>query len=277
MTNQGKIVWRLVLDPARPKSYFHPLATIDGRILTACEPADHPWHRGLWWSWKFINGVNYWEEDTKTGKSAGLTALKRAESEPGPDFSARVRATFEYHPPGQDILLTESRELDIHPPTADGSYSIDWRSTFTAAGMAVKLDRTLPPHDGGPRHGGYAGLSLRLARGLDGYRFVTTEGPTTPVASHGKPAPWMGAGDETSGIAIFDHPSNPRHAPPWYLHSDTTMLFFSPSPVFNTTIDLAPRQSISFRYRIIVNSSKLVPEKLRDDWREFAHPEPNKP
>jgi hypothetical protein len=50
-----KTVWRLVANPKEPKSYFHPLASVDGEELTAFQPADHPWHHGLWWSWKLIN------------------------------------------------------------------------------------------------------------------------------------------------------------------------------------------------------------------------------
>lgn len=146
LTNNGKVVWRLVHDPEQPKSYFHPLATIDGKVLTAFEPDDHRWHRGLWWSWKYINGLNYWEEDPQTGKSQGLTPVTRAEVLPSPDSSARVRLALDYQPPGQTTLLKEKRELHVHAPDAEGTYVIDWTSTFTAADAPVKLDRTLPPH-----------------------------------------------------------------------------------------------------------------------------------
>ena len=30
LRNGTNTVWRLVFDPAQPKSYFHPLATLDG-------------------------------------------------------------------------------------------------------------------------------------------------------------------------------------------------------------------------------------------------------
>jgi hypothetical protein len=276
LTNHGKVVWRFVHDPDKPKSCFHPLATIEGKVLTAFEPDDHRWHRGLWWSWKYINGVNYWEEDPKTGKSDGLTRITRAEVLPSPDFSARVRLELDYQTPGHGTLLAEKRELHIHAPDAEGTYAIDWSSAFTAADTLVKLDRTLPPHLGGPGYGGYAGLSLRLAKGLDGYQFRTPEGETTPAATHGKTARWVEAGDGQSGIAILDHPANPRHAPPWYLHSSKTMLFFSPSPVFNEPLEIAPRKSISFRYRIIVRSGKPAPGRIDAEWRKFSAIQPDK-
>jgi hypothetical protein len=276
LTNHGKVVWQFVHDPEKPKSYFHPLATIDGRVMTAFEPDDHRWHRGLWWSWKYINGVNYWEENPGTGKSDGLTVVTKADVMPAEDFSAKAQLDLSYQLPGQPVLLTEKRNLHIDAPDAEGTYAIDWSSTFTAADTLVKLDRTLPPHLGGPGYGGYAGLSLRLAKGLEGFQFRTPDGETTPAATHGKPARWVEAGDGQSGIAILDHPANPRHAPPWYLHSSKAMLFFSPSPLFNEPLEIAPGKSLSFRYRIIVRSGKPAPERLEGEWKNFSRIQPDK-
>ena len=277
LSNHGKTVWRLVFDPQQPKSYFHPLASIDGQVMTAFEPADHRWHRGLWWSWKFINGVNYWEEDPKTGASDGLTRLIRSEVVAADDFSARVELDFQYHPPGQKPLLTEKRHLAISRPDADGAYLIDWKSKFTAADQPVKLDRTIPEHLGGVSYGGYAGLSLRMAKELEGFSFQTSDGETTAAASHGKPARWVDLSGPAAGITILDHPGNPRHAPPWYLHSSKSMLFFSPAPLFNEPLELAPGESITLSYQIIIHSQPLAPRRIEDKWRAFTQPRPANP
>ncbi|MDP7497002.1 MAG: PmoA family protein, partial [Roseibacillus sp.] len=58
LVNQDKIVWRLVYDPKKNKSCFHPLSLVDGTVLTELRPADHVWHYAGWFSWKFINGLN---------------------------------------------------------------------------------------------------------------------------------------------------------------------------------------------------------------------------
>lgn len=277
LLNHDKTVWRLVYDPKQPKSYFHPLATIDGRVLTAFEPDDHRWHRGLWWSWKFINGVNYWEENPKTGASDGLTTLIRTNVVPSDDFSARVEMEFHYHLPEQKPVLTEKRHLAISKPDAAGTYLIDWQSSFTATDQTVKLDRTAPEHLGGVSWGGYAGLSLRMAKGLEGFSFRTNDAETTAAASHAKPARWVDLSDPTAGIAILDHPGNPRHAPPWYLHSSKTMLFFAPAPLFNEAIEIAAGKSITFHHQIIVHSRPMTPERIEDQWRAFAQLQPAKP
>ena len=73
------VIWQIVADPAQGKPYFHPLATPGGTLLTDLRPTDHPWHRGLWFSWKFINGLNYWEENRQTHSSEGATELVEEE------------------------------------------------------------------------------------------------------------------------------------------------------------------------------------------------------
>ena len=80
--NGPKILWRLNHDRQQGKPFFHPLCLADGTELTALRPADHVWHRALWFSWKFINGLNYWEEDPKTGQSEGQTEILGLEVSP---------------------------------------------------------------------------------------------------------------------------------------------------------------------------------------------------
>lgn len=137
LRKDGRVVWKLVANPKEPKSYFHPIATTNGDVLTAFEPADHPWHRGLWWSWKFINGLNYWEEDPKSKASEGVTELTASAFKPAEDFSARAELSFSYHSPGEPAVMTEQRKLTITKPDADGRYRIDWISEFTAGDAPV--------------------------------------------------------------------------------------------------------------------------------------------
>ncbi len=74
---QGEqVVWKFSHDPEAPKSYFHPVALPDGPVLTWNQPPDHRWHHGLWFSWKFLNGVNFWEPNRSTGKPDGQTRIE---------------------------------------------------------------------------------------------------------------------------------------------------------------------------------------------------------
>ncbi len=273
LCNGDKTVWRLVFDAKQPKSYFHPLATVDGEILTAFEPADHPWHRGLWWSWKFINGLNYWEEDPTTHASEGFTDLTGATVEPSDDFTAHAKLCFSYHPPGQAAIMTELRQLSIGRPNTAGQYAIDWTSEFTAGDAPVKLDRTLPLHQsGGVSYGGYAGLSLRLPPGIKGWSFRTSEGANSAATGNGKSARWADLSGSTAGITVFDHPGNLRHPTPWYLFEGPPLFYFSPAVLFNDPLVLAPQQKLILSYRVVIHSQAVTAEHLTSAWREFAAP-----
>lgn len=264
LRNGERTVWRLVFDAKDPKSYFHPLATLRGDVLTAFEPTDHPWHRGLWWSWKFINGLNYWEEDATTRTSAGITELTRATVETGDDFAARAELSLSYHPPDQVAVMTELRRLAVSRPDARGTYRIDWTSEFTVGDAPVRLERTVPAHLGGVSYGGYAGLSLRLRPGMEGFNFLTSKGEAD---GHGRPAQWVDLSGPSGGIAILDHLANTRHPSPWYLSQKPEMLYFGPALLFDEPLALAPRQKITLSYRIVIHSKPLTPEQFDEERR----------
>ena len=261
--NGTNTVWRLVFDPAQPKSYFHPLATLDGGVLTAYRPADHVWHRGLWWSWKFINGLNYWEEDKTSGRSQGVNELVSASVTTNADFSASAELAFSNHPPEKPALLTEVRRLRVSAPDSKGCYRIDWDAEFTAGAEPVKLDRTPPPAEGGPAWGGYAGLSMRFPPGFKEGAFLTSGGEVAASAS-GKPAQWVDFSGAAGGVAIFDAPGNLRHPQPFYLSQQ--LPFFQPALLFDKPLELAPGQKVSLRYRVLIHPAGVGREVLQAEW-----------
>src|SRR5215469_14178152 len=154
----GRTLWQLNFKRDQGKPYFHPLCLLDGTVLTAARSPDHPWHRGLWWSWKLINGLNYWEEDKKTGLSDGRTELVSVQVATNTD-NVHIEMALSYHPPEQPPVLTEKRLVLVTTPDAKGNYYIDWDSTFTAGSQQLKFDRTVPTN----WSGGYAGLGLRFS------------------------------------------------------------------------------------------------------------------
>ena len=46
----------------RKRPNVHPMRTPSGITLTRDAPEDHPWHHGLWFTIKFVNDENFWEE-----------------------------------------------------------------------------------------------------------------------------------------------------------------------------------------------------------------------
>jgi type 1 glutamine amidotransferase len=271
------VVWRFLYDPFLDTPYFHPLATVDGRVLSWDRPPDHPWHHGLWFSWKFINKVNYWETDAATGRPAGRTSWQPPRIEAREDRSARIDLDLSYRPAGEQApVLTERRTVEVSPPDRDGAYAIDWTCVFTAA-RSVVLDRTpLPGEPEGQTWGGYAGLSVRLASDLAERRPVSTDGPVTAFADdryRGRHTAMDYAalvGGRPAGIAVCDHPDNPRTPTPWYVIRSAEMSFFTPAILCYEPMTLEAGRTLALRYRVIVHSGRLDAERLRREYEKFA-------
>ena len=276
LLNHEQVVWQLNFNKKEGKPYFHPVCLTDGTELTWHQPPDHPWHRALWFSWKYINALNYWEEDRKTHLSQGRTELVDIKVGPHDDFSARIVMALSYHPPDKPAVLTEKRVISLSAPDDQGRYRIDWHSIFTAGAEAVLLDRTpIPGEKGGQSWGGYAGLSVRVAKGISDWQVIDSEGRKN-MQAHGKGARWMDFSGQTAtgsaaGIAVFDHPSNLRHSSPWYVAMNANVPFgyFSPALLFNKSYTLPSRESLAMRYRVLIHPGRADKDLLESEWRQF--------
>lgn len=130
------VLWCFSFDPQKGKPFFHPLSAGGHTALTNFKPEDHPWHYGLWFSWKYINHVNYWEEDRATGKAEGATRWTTPDIKTTPDGSATIQFKVTYTNPSNWVDMTEVRVLRVSAPTTDGGFEIDWRAEFQAGKAA---------------------------------------------------------------------------------------------------------------------------------------------
>ena len=275
LTQGETILWQHTYNKAEGKPYFHPVTVAGSDSLTDLRPADHIWHRALWFSWKLINGLNYWEEDKKTGKAQGETEIVTVKATPNDDHSARFELALAYHPPGQPPVLTERRIVEVTPPSADGAWSMDWVSTFTAGGADVVLDRTPVTGEAkGVPHGGYAGLSLRINPALKGWKYAGSEGAAPMQQGRGSTkARWMSFGGalpdgKAAAMIVMDHPSSFRHPTSWYLIQG--MPYFSPAVLFSSPYTLPAGKSFTLRYRLLFQPSAVDPAVVEKQWKQFA-------
>ncbi|MHB0954894.1 MAG: DUF6807 family protein [Pirellulaceae bacterium] len=278
LLNLSRVVWALHYGPHVAKPYFDPLGMLDGVSLVWDNPPDHPWHHGLWFAWKGINGVNYWEEEANTGRSEGRTEVVSAQVTANEDFSARIELKIAYHKPGEPVALHELRVLRISVPDARGNYRVDWHGTFQAGDDDLLLQ-------GGTAGGGYAGLSVRIAGDTRDWRLIDSEGredvpgPDALAKNlHGQHARWMdlsllhvGSG-QAAGLAILEHPSSLRHPTRWHcvLEDKIPFGYFSPSPLWSEPYTLKAGQTFKVVYRVVVHPQRLNRDELEKHWKEFA-------
>lgn len=272
----GRTLWALHYGPQCDKPHFHPLALASGAVLTADAPADHRWHHGLWWSWKLLNDVNFWEHERGTGQSAGRTHSELLRAATQPDGAAQVQLRVEYGPIAGPAWLSEQRELRISALQPDGSYHIDWDSRFRAL-TECQFDRTPPPGEpNGVAHGGYAGLSLRLAQWQQ--RGSVTEHGTVAwnEAARARPVAHAmamngGVGAQPASLAILSHPDNPRSPAHWYAVRTANMTFFTPAILMPAKLRLAVGEELRLRYRVLVQPRLTTANDLQAALTPLAH------
>jgi hypothetical protein len=275
-TYRGQLLWTYRHDPTEAKPCFHPLSSTDGTLFTDFRPEDHPWHRGLWFSWKYINGVNYWEENRKTGKAAGETRIVGFDSRITETDTIHFELDIEYGPAdNNEVILTEQRHIVVSPPQEDGAYTIDWSATYKAVGSDVELDRTPPPGaPNGKAWGGYAGWSVRMNKDVHAGVFLNSEGEE---GADRHPARWqLFKAPDQGCLLLMDHPQNLNYPVKWYIAPK--MPYFSPALIHDHPHRLQKGQTLSLRYRLVVAPGKMTlarAEKWWESWTGNPTPDAN--
>ena len=261
MSRNGKTLWNLELDTPEGRPFFHPLALPGGRTLTDVRPKDHIWHLGYWFSWKFINGVNYWEpadEKRQGTEPAGRTrVVKKAVRTEGLDCVVNLK--LDYGPRSeQKPVLAEDRTITIDPPDPNGGYTITVRHTFTAL-ADVTLDRT-PPHGDiakGTWGGGYAGPTLRLdpvlAKTLQVRGYA---GGDTPASVTAKETTFIDLSDPATGEGFTFTQLRAPASGKFYLWPDTRMI--NASPVYDSPVTLKRGETLELAYKLAVHADRRV-------------------
>jgi len=254
-------------EPALPKACFHPLTTRAGHRLTGFEMSDHVWHRGLWFTIKFINGTNFWEENAPFGvqQSSGQPLCQAVSAD-----QIRIAHSVIWTSQATGDVLRENRILSYRSHT-EGYSSIDWMTELHANTDSV-LDRT--PYT---TWGGYGGLSFRGARELHDAGFLLPNGETSASLA-GQPHDWVmmhaavdgGTGMRVS-LGMIDHPDNPRSPSPWYCKSGNGFNYMNAAFLFHEPMSLKREQTMRFRYRVVYRDGVWTAKEfgaLAKDFRE---------
>ena len=267
-TADGKPLARYSWSAEKNHPYFSAVRPLQhAGVLTNTAPWDHRWHHGLWWSWKHINGVLYWEdhEDYGGGGDGLGRSLVVEHSVDETDGGLTIRETLTWSPvaTGRPVL-EERRSVRLHTDL-DGieAWALDWDSEWTALERA---DLTVTPY---PEHwwGGYAGLNYRAARSMAAGETILASGDRTGrEAIHSHEGEWGallgkvdGAGtDEPNapafgGVALLIHPGNPLTPTPLYVFSaEDEFGFLASAPLMHQTLQLAEGETLHLRHRAVV-------------------------
>jgi len=272
------VIVRFLVDPTPRDPHFDILATADGRNTVWVAPPDHVWHYGLWFSWKYLNGVNFWETNPKTGKQPGLNRIEDATIDSQPDTESAVihYRQLSFPDPDGPAVLEDTVEIEIRRPSGTRGTQVTWRVTTTAL-ADVNLDRTpIAGEPNGRDWGGYAGFSWRGAKDFTDVRFTDRQ-HRTDMDIHGQTSRWVNVvgslHEKPAGILIIDHPENPRHPSTWYItHQPKHPFWFAnPALLLPKSITLGMGKSLRHSYRAILHDGNWNDSRIHLEVENFSN------
>jgi hypothetical protein len=286
------------------KPVLNPLRTAAGTIVTRGYPleprpgerVDHPHHVGMWFNYGDVNGLDFWNNSdaikpAERNKYGSIRHVKITRATSGMDRGV-LEVETEWLKPDGKALLRETTMFIFR--RGQNLRAIDRITTLTALDEQVAF-----------RDNKEGVIGIRVARQLEQPAdkpevFTDSSGKATAVpkldntgvtgnyrSSEGKTgdAVWGTRGrwtmltgkigQENITLAILDHPQNPGY--PTYWHARGYGLFAANplgQEVFSNgkeklNFTLKPKQSVTFKYRVLILSSEATPTQLDAQYGRF--------
>jgi hypothetical protein len=233
------------------------------------EEHDHIHHKSFWWGHGDMNGVDFWAEEKKAGKVEHVEFTSVESGKVGV-----IRSRNKYVDQQGKVICTDDRTIRIYPETSARMF--DFEITVHASNGDLKFGDTKE-----------GTMAMRLAetmrlKGKVGKGHIVNSEGVRDDQTWGKRASWVdyyGPVDgKTVGVAIFDHPSNPRH-PTWWHVRDYGLFAANPfglhdfekKPVGAGDMTVASGQSITFKYRFYIHSGDDKEGRVREVWDKYKN------
>jgi hypothetical protein len=245
------------------KPFVYPLLGPGGVPMTrnwpmkevAGEDRDHPHQRSFWYAHGEVNGHDFWSEGSKAGRTVHEKFLL---IQPGPEVGV-IRSHNKLVTRDGQVLCTDERTMRFYNRSNQRLFDFEITIRATVADVVF----------GDTKEGTMAvrvaeSMRLRGPKGKPGQgRIVNSEG-ARDGATWGKRAKWCdyhGPVDgKIVGVAIFDHPGNPRH-PTWWHVRDYGLFAANPfgvhdferKPKGTGDLTIPFGSSVTFRYRFYLH------------------------
>jgi sugar phosphate isomerase/epimerase len=231
------------------------------------EAHDHPHHKSLWYTHGAVNGVDFWSD----GKGK-IVHGKFLEVSSGPKVGV-IKSENQWVAPDGKVTCTDTRTHRFYD-SPDGTI-MDFEVTLHASNGPVTMGDTKE-----------GSMAIRLAPTMQTKgkvakgHIINSEG-LTDDATWGKRATWCDyygpVGGEVVGVAIFDHPSNPRH-PTWWHVRDYGLFAVNPFGIHNFEkkpagagdFVIPAGQSATFKYRFYFHKGDEKQGKVAEHFRDYA-------
>jgi hypothetical protein len=263
-----------------PKPYLYPLLGTGGVPMTRHWPMkdlpdedhDHPHHRSVWYAHGDVNGHDFWSESPKAGKTVHEKfTLIQSGVEVG-----TFRSVNKLVARNGNVICMDERTYKFYNRSDQRLF--DFEITIRATESEVVLGET--------KEGTMAvrlaeSMRLKGPKGKPGLGHIINSEGVRDGATWGKRASWCDyygpVEGKTVGVAIFDHPSNPRH-PTWWHVRDYGLFAANPfgihdfegKPAGSGNLTVPRGSSVTFRYRFYLHDGDEKQADVAGQYRLYV-------
>jgi hypothetical protein len=236
------------------------------------EEQDHVHHRSLWFTHGDVNGHDFWSE----GKEAGTIVHDSFVEVKSGAKEGLIVSRNKWLAKDGTLVCTDQRVFRVFAPDEADGRTFDYEITVSALGKQLVFGDTKE---------GSMGIrvaeTMRLEGKVGAGHIVNSEG-VRDGETWGKRADWCDyygpVGGKIVGVAMFDHPSNPRH-PTWWHVRDYGLFAANPfgqhefeklsnKVAGNLAVD--PQGKVTFKYRFYLHSGNETEAKVAEQFRRYV-------
>ncbi len=269
-------------EPQRP--FFYPVIGPTGQPVMRHWPIeednpdddrDHVHQKSLWFTHGAVNGIDFWSDgkgkivhdkfiEVSSGPKVGVIASQNNWVAPdGKVVCTDVRTHRFYNTPGGQIM---DFEVTIH--ASNGEVKM---GDTKEGSMAIRLTPSMQ----------LAPTKAMKSRGEAAKGHIVNSEGQTDGDAWGKRAKWCDyygpVKDEIVGVAIFDHPSNPRH-PTWWHVRDYGLFAVNPfgihdfekKPAGTGDLVIPAGESVTFKYRFYFHKGDDKQGKVAERYADYV-------
>jgi hypothetical protein len=263
-----------------PRPYCYPLIGPGEVAMTRNWPMkdipgeaqDHPHHRSLWFAHGAINGYDFWSEQKAFGKTVHEDFLEVTSG----TKAGVIRERNKWVAADGTVVCTDERTLRFYNPGRASERLMDFEITLKASNGELTFGDTKE-----------GTMAVRLAetmrlKGKAGKGHIVNSAGVRDGQTWGKRAEWCDyygpVEGRTVGIAIFDHPKNPRH-PTWWHVRDYGLFAANPfgQHDFERLLDktagnlvVPAGKSVTFRYRFYLHEGDDQQAKVAERYQQYV-------
>lgn len=287
----GRELTRYHFGPQLRRPFWYPITGPGGRSLTRMnmpgdpgrsltrdaqpsdpfkpeDPLGHSHQTSVWIAHKDVSGIDFWRDGGPiAGQIVHQTCREGLEYEDSAGAASLLSLNHWNDPQGKTLLI-ERRRATVAPGEGDSWW------------LVVDLQFEAPP-DGKVTLGKtpFGPIGVRMARSISvcdgGGRILNSAGQRNEAEALRKPACWLDysgpiAKDQTAGIALMDHPANPRHPASFQLRDNGWM---GVALTLDEPLEIVPQKPLRLRYGLWVHAGVPDAGQLDRQWQSFARQE----